>query len=288
MFEYTGKNVILMLCSKCNVKCKHCYVRFKGEFKSEDLVKIVTQLRKKYFVILNGTEPILYPEYYEVFRQNEQHRILTNGLELMRNKSVREKLLSNGIDEIALSYHFGMQDDISYVKEEWLDILIRELKEQGFRIKLMTTISADNYKKIDEMCRRAYELGANTIKFTNYIYQGNARDLAFRKVLNSEQIDEVLEQIDRLREEYLPEELYIERCGTFGPNRERRERFECLAGKNTVVITPELKVYQCVFDIEPGNEIGYYEDGRILLEDRMKDIDTSYCKVLKKYNNVNR
>ena len=32
MYEYDGKYVTLMLCSKCNINCKHCYVKYKGNF----------------------------------------------------------------------------------------------------------------------------------------------------------------------------------------------------------------------------------------------------------------
>ena len=137
---------------------------------------------------MNGTEPILIPEYYELYKENSQNRILTNGLELIRNPDLYDILKENGINEIALSYHFGIQDDISAVKSSMLDGLIENLVENGFQVKLMTTISSDNYKMISTMCSKAYELGAKTIKFTNYIYQGNAQKNDFtiyRNIMNT-------------------------------------------------------------------------------------------------------
>ena len=285
MYEYDGENVILMLCSKCNVNCKHCYVKYKGNFDKDKVRELLEELKKKYFVILNGTEPILFPEYYELFSINNQQRLLTNGLEFYRHPELIDIIKEYGVQEIAMSYHFGMQDEISYVKSEWLEKVIHDLREKDVKVKLMTTLSTDNYLLIDEMCKKAHDLGASTIKFTNYIYQGNAQDREFSKVLNFEQIQFVLNRIEDLRKMYDPNELYIQRCGTFGPNV-KKKKFECLAGKNMAVITPDMKVYKCVFDIDAGNEIGYVEDNRIWIKDEVKSYDTSYCKVLERYNKV--
>lgn len=286
MYEYQGKNVIIMLCSKCNINCKHCYIKYDGNFSPKELKKIFDKIKNKHFIILNGAEPILFPEYYKLYKENSQSRILTNGLALMRNPDLYDVLKENGITEIALSYHFGIQDDISTVKSSMLDVLIGSLAENEFQVKLMTTVSSDNYKMILVMCNKAYELGAKTIKFTNYIYQGNAQKNDFKKVLSQEQIDEVLSEIDYCRSLYKKEKLKIERCGTFGPKLTESNKFECLACKNMVVITPDLNVYQCVFDIDKGNEIGKVIDGKIMINDEYKLLDKSYCKVLKKYNGI--
>lgn len=286
MFEYEGKNVIIMLCSSCNINCKHCYIKYKGNFDLENLRQLYNSLKGKHFIILNGTEPILFSEYYEVFKENSQQRILTNGLELINNPSIYDSLKGNGITEIALSYHFGIQDDISYVKSSMLDSLIEDLIKNGFNIKLMTTISSDNYKEIDNMCFKAHELGAKTIKFTNYIFQGNAQKNSKNKVLTQDQINYVLEEIENARLKYDVNDLRIERCGTFGKNETKPNSFECLACNDMAVITPDLKVYQCVFDIDKGNEIGFVQNGKIMIYDNYKNVDKTYCKVLKKYNGV--
>ena len=288
MYEYNGKNVILMLCSKCNIKCKHCYIKYKGDFETEKLDSLFKSIKNKHFIILNGTEPILFSEYYHLYKENNQKRIMTNGLELIRRPELCNILKDNGIEEISLSYHFGIQDNISFVKSNMLDELIEKLNNNGFKIKLMTTISSDNYKNIKKMCKKAFDLHAKTIKFTNYIFQGNAQNQDHNKVLTREQIDYVLDTIDKCRKEYKKEDLIIERCGTFGPNRKRPEKFKCLACKDTVVITPDLNVYQCVFDIDAGNEIGKVINNKIMIYDKYKNVNQNYCKVLKEYNGVDQ
>lgn len=139
---------------------------------------------------------------------------------------------------------------------------------------------------ISTMSIKAYELETKTIKFTNYIYQGDAQKNGFKKVLNQGQIDEVLSEINYCRSLYDKEYLKIERCGIFGPKQENSEIFECLACNNMALITSDLNVYECVFDIDKGNEIGKVIDGKIMIDDEYKSFDKSCCKVLKKYNGI--
>lgn len=55
MYNYNGKNVMIMLCSKCNVKCKHFYIKYEGNFNPTDAAHLITKLQEKYTVSLNGT-----------------------------------------------------------------------------------------------------------------------------------------------------------------------------------------------------------------------------------------
>ena len=285
MYEYEGKYVTIMLCSTCNTKCKHCYIKYTGDFDSKEAEKLIDTLQKKYIVMLNGTEPILNKDYYPLFKKCNQKKIMTNGLEILRNPSVIDEIKKYGITEIGMSYHFGIQDDISVVKEDKLNELIKTLKGKGIKVKLMTTLSKKNYKNISEICKKAYSLGAGYIKFTNMVHQGNAVNLDMNDILNQEEIDYVLKTIDEEREKYDKDKFTIKRCGTFGPNK-NKDNFECLACKNMAIITPDLKVYRCIFDIDKGNEIGYVKNGKIMIYNKFKKDDTSYCEVLRKYNKV--
>lgn len=285
MYNYNGKNVMIMLCSKCNVKCKHCYIKYEGNFNPTDAAHLITKLQEKYTVSLNGTEPILNKQYFPLFKMCNQHKIMTNGLELIRNPGLIAELQKNDINEIGLSYHFGIHDDLSTVKSEDLNKLIVFLKENNFKVKLMTSLNKNNYKNISQICEKAFSMGADYIKFTNMINQGNAKHWDSSDILNKEQLLEVLDEIDSVRKLYYKDTFTIKRCGSFGPNKEGKN-YECIAGKDVVIITPSLDVYKCIFDIDKGNEIGYVDDGNIFLFDENKTIDTSYCKVLKKYNNI--
>ena len=288
MKEYNGRYVTLMLCSECNNDCSHCYISFKGHFTDDELSHIVPNLMKKHGVLMNGTEPILFEEYLKYFKIAENDSIMTNGIALVDNIPLMERLLENGISTVMLSYHYGIQDDISKMKIEDLDKLVKQLVAYGFTVKLMCSLLTENYTCIEECCKKAHELGAKIVRFTNFIDQGCAKDNYEDSVfLNREQINWVLDEVERQRAKYDPEELYIERCGTFGPKQdEPGRRFGCLDVNNMAVVTPDKKVYGCIFDTSPGNEIGYLDDqDRIMLYDHVEG-KKHYCRILKKYNGI--
>lgn len=285
MYEYNGTYVMIMLCSSCNIKCKHCYIKYNGDFKPEDAMLLIEHLQRKYIVQLNGSEPILNPGYFPLFKMCNQHKIMTNGLELIRHPDLIDELLKNGINEIGLSYHFGIHDELSVVRTDDLNQLIKFLKENGFIVKLMTSLNAHNYGNIRQMCETAVSLGADYIKFTNMINQGNAQQLNSGDLLNKAQIAQVLDDIDSMRAIYDKNTFTIKRCGSFGPHGEGGN-FECIAGKNIVIITPNLDVYRCIFDIDVGNEIGIVKDYQVMLFADSEPVDTSYCKILSIYNNI--
>lgn len=41
----------------------------------------------------------------------------------------------------------------------------------------MAIITSENYEKIEDYCELAYRVGAKAIKFTNFVNQGNAKNL---------------------------------------------------------------------------------------------------------------
>ena len=287
MKEYKGRYVSLMLCSDCNNHCEHCYISYTGSFTEERLKELIPILKKKYKVLLNGTEPIIHKEYLKFYPMCENHIMMTNGIALQNNELLMDELLENGVDEIAISYHIGIQDKISRITTKELDELIQELKVKGFKVKLMCSLSQDNYQQIGEVIQKALELKADRIRFTNFINQGSATHQYGKDVLlDSKQIAEVLQEIKHQRSQIPKDTLYIERCGSFGRNPLEEDHFTCLAASNMVAITPDEKVYACIFDTSPGNEIGYIDnEGRIMLEDGVEGTK-DFCKILTKYNGV--
>ena len=287
MEKYNGKYVTVMLCSQCNNNCKHCYVGYKGRFTDEQLAILIPKLNEKYSVILNGTEPILFPEYFKYFNMVNEDRILTNGIEILKNPNIMVDLNENNIKEVWISYHFDIQNQISKIKEKQLDDLVHILKENGFIVKLMCSLSVHNYQNISTYCERAKSIGADKIKFTNFISEGSAKsNFANQEFLTQDQINEVLFKIDELRNITLKEDLVIQRCGTFGPNI-HKNNFNCLAGRDMVVLTPEGKLYDCVFNISNDSCIGYFDENYNLMVNKNKVLsDNSYCKVLRKYNKI--
>lgn len=278
MYEYEGKNVILMACSACNINCKHCYISYKGNRTPKDLLAITKHLKKKYIVKINGAEVLTNINYLSSFQELNQSYIMSNGIAIYQAPKIIDKIKSFGIKSVSISYHFGIQNDISMMKQRSIDATIKIIQEKGIETRILTTITTDNYDKVDKMCEKARELGVKGIKFTNFLAQGNATELSSNLILNENQKQEFLNQIGEARKKYNKNDLIIERCGSFGEDSdESRNRFKCIAITDLLVITPDNNVYPCVFLAKPGFEIGKYENGKIMIYDQFAKNDGTYC-----------
>ena len=288
MVEYKGKEVILMACSSCNIKkCEHCYISYEGDRKPEELKDLASMLTDNYEVYINGAEVLVDKEYFNSYQVVSQNWMLTNGFEIYRNPDILDYLKSRGIEIVEMSYHFGIQDKISKINNAMLEKNIEHLKNKGMKFKLLVTISTDNYNMIDQMCEKAISLGAYGIEFTNFLNQGNAKNMDSSNLLNSSQINEFFDQLLAVRKKYSKDQLIIDRSGLFGRNNNNSNcHFNCPAGKDMVVITPDNKVYSCLFSAKPGLEIGELVDGKIMLNDTIKN-DGSLCLAHEMCNNNN-
>lgn len=285
--EFDGNLVKIMSCSNCNTRCKHCYISYKGSFLPNELLDIVRVLKKNYKIKINGTEPLLTPEYLESFSEAGEEIVLTNGLVFKDNYDYLDDIRNAGIKRVCISYHFELHDLISTVDKEYLRNLFPIVRRRGLNLEIMTTISSLNYNKVLEYCEKALKMGANFIHFTNYMVQGNAKNIDDGLVLSDEQRKVFFRQIMEARDRYSKDVLTITRCGTFDKNPFEKDggKFRCLAYNEMVVLTPELKVYPCNFQASPGNEIGFYKDGKIFVRDDLKFDSkecSSYCKYCKK------
>lgn len=287
--EFSGQFVMVMSCSRCNVSCKHCYISYNGNFSPEELKKVTKELGKKYNIMINGAEPLVNLKYLESYPEINQEHILTNGLSLIKEyDKVVAELKKQRINKVSISYHFDMHNEFSKIKENDLELVFKKLKQDGFYTRIMTTITSKNYNYIEQYCKIANEIGVNAIKFTNFIYQGKATYLDKELILNEEQRREFFYQLNNARKKYTKDQLYIERCGTFGKNPTKIDnKFRCGAGTELVVITPDKKVYPCVFLAKEGNEIGIYKNGAIEIYNKFQN-DGTKCIACDKCNKKNK
>lgn len=274
-----------MSCSDCNTKCKHCYISYRGNFSDDDLYYTVCNLSKNgYNIFINGTEPLIHPGFLKSLNFIGQTHVLTNGLVFKNNLRYLDEVKSFGIDTLNISYHFDLHKQISTVPEDYLLELWKEIRLRNMNFTINCTISTLNYDKILDYCQKANKYGAKRIRFTNLLSIGMAKSLDSDLLLNSAQINKVLEDIAKARIIYSTDELYIERCGSFGPN-ERTKRFKCTAGIERVIMSPNKKIYPCIFTIQEGAEIGYYESGKIFLRNDYKN-DGTKCFAVNSLNNI--
>ena len=263
MIEYTGKQVTIMACSDCNANCEHCYISYTGNMTGENLLRMCRLFKNKYKIIINGTEPLLHEDYFEAFKLSDQNRILTNGLIINSDETILDKIKETGIKNIAMSYHFGTE--ISTVPQNAVEQAIIKIKKHNLNPELMCTITVENYDKLDDICKKTIDLGVNTIRFFNCINTGKCESNCSNFCLDDEQINHFFDQLIEVRKKYDKNILKIKRNGLFGKDSNNGCNFKCIASIDEVVITPDGKVYPCIFMAKSGFEIGHYENGKILL-----------------------
>ena len=285
--EFDGSTVIIMTCSNCNVHCKHCYINYSGNFDAEELYNLCENLTQKHSVQLNGTEILLHPEYFKSLELVKYPYVLTNGLQLHKEPELIDELVKVGVKYVGMSYHFGIHEEISKVPRYIIEENIPKLRAKGILPELRTTLTSKNYLMISSMCEEAINMGAGAIKFTNYMKTGSAKNMPDDNILSQSQVDTFFKLLQEERRKYSKDTLLIRRCGTFGKDCTKcKSSFNCLAGRNMAVITPNMNVYPCIFLMEPGYEIGKVEDGKIWI---YQDIDNDGHECLaKEVNNYNK
>ena len=127
--KYEGNRVILMACSKCNVACKHCYIGYAGNRTPEELKILAEHYKNKYKIVrIDGAEPLVDLGYLPSYKIVEQDWIMTNGLRIFQEPEIIDLLLENGIRNVFMSYHFGIQDSLNGITNEMLNKVIRDLR----------------------------------------------------------------------------------------------------------------------------------------------------------------
>jgi len=164
----------------------------------------------------------------------------------------------------------GIHKEISSVKKEVIEENIQNLLHYGLDTHLRVTITSKNYYLLRQICEDAIILGAKGIKFTNFMRMGAATNLEQENILTNEQIKIFFKELSEARKIYPKEKFLIRRCGSFGDNS-LGCKFTCTAAKDSVAITPELKVYPCFFLTKKGMEIGYVDnEGKIIIDKEIK------------------
>lgn len=278
---FDGDTIIAMTCSDCNTRCEHCYITYKGNFSKEQLNELVKCFADRFEIRINGTEPLLHKEYLEALKMAGQTKILTNGLVFKNNFEYIDELKEVGIKTIGISYHFDIHDSVSHISKEYLDHLFNVLICKGLNVQVMTTITSTNYKLVPQYCNYCYNNGIQRIRFTNFMRQGNGKNLDDYLVLSDDQREEFFHILQKEREKYDRDVLRIERCGSFGNSSTLNTNFECTGGVKSIVITPDYKIYPCIFLINKDNEIGYFDNGNIYIRDDFEERKDECNAVLK-------
>jgi MoaA/NifB/PqqE/SkfB family radical SAM enzyme len=269
------KKVILMLTEECNSKsrCKYCYISPFGKFHPKEAAKMTEKLVKSgYSVSPTGAEVLLNPEYLECYRIAGQRYILSNGILLSKKGPVFDRMKECGIEEVRLSYNFGLSSDIWYVPSKTVECAISLLLAEGFRVSIAALVTSDNYLSVSDQCKKAEELGASEITFFRYLNVGGSK-FEGAHILPDSLVPHYFRLVEEARSKGA---IKISHNLGFGPTQRLKKILEriktdfCPAGKLLFAITPDNKIYGCPALIRPGLEIGVFSENDLHITKEMQ------------------
>ena len=275
------KQVVLMVNSECNSKCKHCYISYKGHREPANVLELVDRFHDQgYKVTIAGSETLLNREYLRAYKRVGQKYLLTNGILLLEYPEIIEELCQNGIEEIHMSLHFGIQRDLESVSEENVIQALKIAKKGRLKTIILTTITQRNYRDVLNMCEKAFLMGVDGIKFIRYI------DSCGKLTDTSQKIEdytrrEFFDLIDSARDLYDKDRFKILIHGNFGPKKgSKGEQLSkcnryCPAGIDLFAIDPNDNVYGCPFLMK--FPIGRVSNGRIIVDRRLYEGRRDRC-----------
>ncbi len=265
MREFDGIRVKVVATSQCNVRCKHCYIGYTGKRSAEELMEISDNLLKKYEVRFDGSELLTDMDYLPVFKHVGQTYVCSNG-KIFTEKidSLMNHLKNNGVVNIYLSYHMGMQAQYSQIKAEDLDRIIPILIENGFFVGLMSTFSKRNINMLVAFVEKARELKVEVAQVNPLIIQGRAKYSNFMNdILSQKDRQYILAECERLSSIY--SDLKIEPGKAF--EEWNPGITHCKSVTRKVWLGLDNKIYPCVFLIDPKYAIGEYINEKIMIYD---------------------
>lgn len=280
--QYIDNNpeyIVLYATTDCNHKCSHCFLEHNLNWDPSDLVRITGILNKKCLVHINGAEPLLHPEYLKAYKEAGQSFIFTNGLVFLKKDTpmLLKQLRDNGIRKIRLSHHFQATETLNSVPSVIVEQITKFLIDNGFEVHYNTTVTIKNYKNLEETCDRAYALGVKKIKFFPLKKIGNAKEMISDYGLSHEKMKYFYDTLREVRNRYDISELAIKVSGDLSGIS---NKFMCTYGKHSYAITPDMKVYGCVYAISNHPPIGYLlEDGTICINNEI-DHDCRHCLLI--------
>ncbi len=161
-----------VITSKCNLNCRHCVGMEEGELTHEEAVKVTNDIigLSPQWVILEGGEPLMRPDLFEIGRMLHEARIdtypITNG-----NAFTDEKLdeLATFSPKMLFSIDGATADVYEYTKtgakfdtaREWM----KKCADRGIFHGITVVLSRLNADQIEDLIRLTEELGGKRIIF---------------------------------------------------------------------------------------------------------------------------
>ena len=160
---------------KCNLRCTHCFVSIaKDRLNVDNCLNIIDDLIHEglFFVVYTYGEPLLWPSFFELAEEVKKRGLvqilMTNGT--LIDSNIAQKIKNSGINMVYVSIDSAAEpehDQNRGVQGTYRKATdgIQILNESGISVGISTTVTANNFDKLDDIYRLAKKLGVKEISF---------------------------------------------------------------------------------------------------------------------------
>ncbi len=187
----------LILTSKCNMRCRHCYGKYGDNITSHELTgaeweKVFVDLEKNdiFFLNISGGEPTVHPDFIEIINSLIRHKIYfiltTNAV---FNKNILDSIISAkdylvglkiSLDGASNETHSFLRKDIEGKSNKvffyrTIDNL-KQLKKAQIPFSIATCLHRGNYKNLDDLLNLIIKLSPVSWFISTISIDGRSKD----------------------------------------------------------------------------------------------------------------
>ncbi len=263
--EFVPYVVSWNLTSRCNLRCKHCYIdaskAMPGELPTAEALRVldeIAEVNPETLLILTGGEPLMRPDLEELVARASRLGMTvvlgTNATHLTvgRARTLAEQGLSGvgiSLDSLISARHDGFRG----VDGAWQATVegIESARQAGLQVQIQMTLTRDNVRELPEVVRFSREAGARVVTVFFLVCTGRGQDVVD---LTPEEYERTLQWLVGVKHDGI---MIRPRCApTFrrvlaqaNPDSIllKSDAGRCLAAKNYCRITPDGKVTPCPY-----------------------------------------
>lgn len=254
--------------SRCNLKCKHCYLgELKGFQLADEFLDYITEMLIRSSVMevtLTGGEALLVKKLPEIIKRlvssGIKVNVYTNGILLRNALNSIEKF---DLDKRYIVFFISV-DGMEYTHESirgvgtfstTIDNILYAVK-QGFQVTTNTVLNNINYTEVPSLFALLYSLGVRKIQISNVVEKGRASGLSLTYEQQEDFLTEIkktigsLNAIDSLLYAKIPDDGCRSKVYLISENDEEfieYENWKCSAGIGKVTIDANGDVLCCPF-----------------------------------------
>jgi MoaA/NifB/PqqE/SkfB family radical SAM enzyme len=242
----------LEVIKSCNATCHFCVCwKMDAGPRLKNYGPVIKKI-KPIVVSINGGEPLLRTDIYDIVKQVKKEAIytaiITNAGLLNRDKAV--KLYDSGLDQLTISYDY-LDERHSTVRgipnlHNHIPQLVEKLSGEGFKnIVWNTIIMNSNLDQLVDLAKRAHDYG---IKISFSTYSSNKANNDTEVISSPERQKKLAEVISELKElktknkNILSSDYFFDGVSVFF---ERKAIGGCKAGQRWITVTPDGYIQPC-------------------------------------------